>query len=168
MPSSRTGAIPDYKLRSIFAIDPGPEQSGWVTYRPDDLGVLESGVWPNQRLLAELPRDSVGARVAVEMIASYGMAVGREVFETCVWIGRFQQAAHSPGQVLRIERRLIKLHHCGSARAKDTNIWQALVDRFGPVGTKAAPGPLYGVKSHARAALALAVYVADNWKELTP
>ena len=44
------------------------------------------------------------------------------------------------------------------------NIRQALLDLIGPQGTKKAPGPTYGVRSHEWAALAVAVTVAG----LTP
>ncbi|MBQ1764316.1 MAG: hypothetical protein IIZ92_15615 [Aquincola sp.] len=99
--------------------------------------------------------------LAIEMIASYGMPVGREVFETCVWIGRFVQAWHSPDKVRLVYRRDVKLHLCGSPRAKDPNIRQALIDKLGPAGTKKDPGPTYGVKSHAWAALGVAVTAAE-------
>jgi hypothetical protein len=98
------------------------------------------------------------------MIASYGMAVGASVFETCVWIGRFVQTASvSGGNVTRVFRKDVKLHLCNSPRAKDGNVRQALIDRLGPQGTKKAPGPTYGVKSHEWAALAVAVY---GWDQL--
>lgn len=153
---------------TILALDPGTTQTGWVEYGGDG-GVIESGIWPNEKVLEILQRAHYPDYrcLAIEMIASYGMAVGREVFETCVWIGRFQQAwLDSPlspkPPVLLVYRRIVKLHLCESAKAKDTNIWQALVDRFGDPGTKKAPGRLYGVRSHARAALALAVTVGDQ------
>jgi hypothetical protein len=47
-------------------------------------------------------------------------------------------------------------------RAKDANIRQALLDLIGPQGTKAQPGPTYGIKSHTWAALAVAVYAANQ------
>jgi len=105
--------------------------------------------------------------LAIEMIASYGMAVGREVFETCVWIGRFQQVWRSPESVRLVYRRDVKLHLCGNPRAKDPNIRQALIDLLGPAGTKKQPGPTYGVKSHAWAALGVAVTVAGLTPEAT-
>jgi hypothetical protein len=94
------------------------------------------------------------------MIASYGMAVGREVFETCVWIGRFAEIARQPVQL--VYRRDVKLHLCHSPRAKDANVRQALIDRLGPQGTKKNPGPTYGMKSHLWAALAVGVYAMDK------
>jgi hypothetical protein len=78
------------------------------------------------------------------------------------WIGRFQQAWRDPEEVRLVYRREVKLHLCGSMKAKDANVWQALIDKLGPVGTKACPGPLYGVKSHARSALAVAVTAAET------
>ena len=141
----------------ILAIDPGPEQSGYVLWDHDEKRVLESGVSPNADLLCLVCEQD---DIAVEMIASYGMPVGAEVFETCVWIGRFMQ--ESVGGFKRIFRRDVKLHLCGNARAKDNNVWQALVDRYGPPGTKKKPGALYGVRSHARAALAEAVTHGDS------
>jgi hypothetical protein len=145
----------------ILAIDPGTEQSGWCLF---DGTVLRSGVHPNATLLGEVRGSSAGVTLAIEMVASYGMPVGREVFETVRWIGRFQQAWRDPEAVRLVFRRDVKLHLCGSARAKDPNVWQALKDRLGEVGTKKNPGPLYGVNSHARAALAVAVYTHDLMK----
>lgn len=145
----------------ILAIDPGTTQSGWCVYDPEGKGVLRSGVWGNKEMLDNIA-PGMSATLAIEMVASYGMAVGREVFETVRWIGRFQQAWREPEAVRLIYRRDVKLHLCGSMRAKDTNVWQALIDKLGPVGTKAEPGPLYGVKSHARSAVAVAVTAAET------
>ena len=145
----------------ILAIDPGTEESGWCLLQGGS--VLESGVIPNHELLAIVAcwnRYSED-QLAIEMIASYGMAVGREVFETCVWVGRFVQIWHQPEAVRLVYRREVKLHLCGNAKAKDANIRQALLDLLGPQGTKSAPGPTYGVKSHAWAALGVAVTVAS-------
>lgn len=143
----------------ILAIDPGTTESGWVTFC--DGVIADSGVMPNHDLLRRIPLlGNWSDTLAIEMVASYGMAVGREVFETCVWIGRFQQAWHIPDGAKLVYRRDVKLHLCGNAKAKDPNIRQALLDLIGPAGTKKQPGPTYGVKSHAWAALAVAVTVA--------
>ena len=144
----------------ILSIDPGTDESGWVVLDGND--VLMSGVWPNEQLLRQvsIEAESDVDTLAIEMIASYGMAVGREVFETCVWVGRFQQAWRVPEAVKLVYRRDVKLHLCGTSKAKDANIRQALIDLLGPQGTKKSQGATYGVKSHAWAALGVAVTVA--------
>lgn len=146
-------------MSEILAIDPGPEQSGWVVYR--DRHVVESGVDSNWavRGIVELSDADV---LAIEMIASYGMAVGADVFRTCVEIGRFIQSWREPDAVKLIYRRDVKLHLCGSARAKDPNVRAALIDLLGAPGTKKAKGPTYGVASHAWSALAIAVVAAET------
>jgi hypothetical protein len=152
-------------VTAILAIDPGTTHSGWCFVRSGS--VKFSGVYPNHDILTLL-RGNLDP-VAIEMIASYGMPVGSEVFETCVWIGRFmQEAARAIGEdrTRLIYRRDVKLHLCGSPRAKDANIRQALVDRYGgkaaAIGTKKQPGPLYGVKSHAWAALGVAITAQET------
>jgi hypothetical protein len=151
---------------TILAIDPGTEQSGWCMFAHG--GVTNSGVMPNAELLDFMQSDHFHIfdhRLAIEMIASYGMPVGREVFETCVWIGRFKQAWHTPDAVELVYRKDVKMHLCGTTKAKDPNVRQALIDMFPrtgggktpQVGTKGQPGPLFGVSSHAWAALGVAV-----------
>lgn len=146
----------------LLAIDPGTEQSGYVWFENDRRSVFQADVIPNCRVI-DLIRTGWEA-VVIEMIASYGMPVGREVFETAVWIGRFVEARD--GRAERLYRRDIKLHFCQSARAKDQHIWQAILDRYGgkekAIGCKKNPGPLYSVKSHARAALALGLAWLDG------
>jgi hypothetical protein len=101
-----------------------------------------------------------GHQLGIEMIACYGMPVGAEVFETCIWIGRFIERWGS--HAFYIYRKDVKLHLCGQARAKDANVRQALIDRYGSsqkkaIGTKKAPGPLYGISSHVWSALGVAI-----------
>lgn len=149
---------------NVLAIDPGNELSAWCVLREG--APVAFGKQSNSEILARLrnpePRHGV-ALMAVEMIASYGMPVGREVFETCLWIGRFIEAWG--GQHRLVYRREVKLFHCESVRATDANIRAAIIDRFGPgkskaIGTKAAKGPLYGLKGDEWSALAVALKAA--------
>lgn len=148
----------------ILGLDPGTTETGWVELL--DGSVIASGVEANETTLARLrvkPCPDL-TLLAVEMIASYGMPVGRETFGTVLWIGRFLEAWHVRGGTTRlVYRRDVKLHLCGSPRAKDPNVRQALLDLYGgtaAVGRKANPGPLFGVKSHAWSALAVAITAA--------
>lgn len=149
---------------AIIAIDPGPTESAWIAYNPHSDGIRAFAKVPNEHLrstLRNLHPDI--SRIVIEKIESFGMAVGAEVFETVYWSGRFAEAA-APLPVERVSRRAVKLHLCGSARAKDTNIRQALIDRFGgasAIGRKSAPGPLYGISGDVWSALAVAVTFGD-------
>ena len=148
----------------ILGIDPGPTESAFVLYGPATRNVCEFGKLANADLLARLMEwNDRNWLIVLEMIASYGMPVGREVFETCMWIGRYIQA-WNPGHEL-IYRSTVKLHLCGSMRAKDANVRQALIDAFGgkdkAIGTKRAPGALHGVSGDVWSALAVAVTYAD-------
>lgn len=162
---------------TILAIDPGTTESGWVLY--EECGrILGSGVKSNADMLATLGihRGFVAQILAIEMIASYGMAVGREVFETCVWIGRFQQAWYAPNDVQLVYRKDVKLHLCGTSKAKDPNVRQALIDLYPrsgggaipQIGTKSNPGPLHGISTHAWPALGVAVTVAARFTATVP
>lgn len=163
----------------VLAIDPGPEESAWVLYdrraglvcRQRQWRSHSFGHWHNSNVLEMVAtRAKHGVHddhLAIEMIASYGMPVGAEVFNTCVWIGRFIQAWSDWGrEYALVYRRDVKLHLCGQARAKDGNVRQALIDRFGgkakAIGTKASPGALYGVSGDVWQALAVAVTWGDK------
>lgn len=98
------------------------------------------------------------------MIASYGMPVGKEVFDTCVWIGRFIENSTGYSYVYRKDE---KMNLCHSMKAKDSNIRQALIDRFGVVGTKKNPGWFYGFKADVWQAYAVGVTYLDMEKEAT-
>lgn len=110
---------------------------------------------PNVDMLKTLQSPHPGHILVCEKIASYGMAVGESTFETVFWTGRFCQAFD--GLHYRITRGQVKMHLCQSMRAKEANIRQALIDKFGPTGTKKNPGKLYGISKHLWAALAVAV-----------
>ncbi len=173
---------------TILAIDPGPTESGWVKM-DENYRVIGSGVMANEDMLGHVCGAALfddAPRLVIEQIASFGMAVGAETFDTCVWTGRFMQVCAtetgSDKAITRIPRVPIKVHLCGTAKAKDPNVRQALIDRYGGsdairkhrpakrnrkgevTSPEVEPGALAGVSAHAWAALAVAVVYLDRVK----
>lgn len=145
--------------QQIFGIDPGPTQSAYVLW--DGEKIIQHGIVDNGEMLCYLDFDDDPDPpvLAIEMVASFGMPVGKEVFETCVWIGRF---SHSCLAFL-ITRHEIKMHFCDHIKGvNDAVIRQALIDRLGKPGTKKHPGRTYGIKKDEWQALAVAVCALDR------
>lgn len=161
-------------MSTVLAIDPGPEESAYALINLATRRPIRVEKLTNPRLLLAIRNDTeigTATYAAVEMVASYGMAVGADVFETCVWIGRYQEALLQRADrrpVDRIVRLRVKTHHCHDSKAKDSNITQALIDRFAPgqpnrgKGTKTDPGWFHGFRADIWQAYALAVLVADQ------
>jgi len=145
----------------VLAIDPGPIKSAYVLW--DGVEIRDMGIWGNYNLLNILAQLGTTPILAIEMVASYGMPVGKDIFETCVWIGRFIQAWN--GEYKYIYRRDVKMYLCNATFAKDSNVRQAIIDLFPPtgggkipqIGIKAQKGPLYGVHDDLWAALGVAI-----------
>lgn len=144
----------------ILAIDPGTDQSAVLFFSGGHVSLPR--IMPNSELRDWLVENNWagdnGTVMAVEGIASYGMAVGKEVFETCMFIGRLQELWISRVRPFRlVYRKDVKMHLCGTMKAKDPNVRQRLIDIYGKPGTRKSPGPLFGVSSHLWSALAVAV-----------
>jgi len=153
----------------VFAIDPGPNESAWVLW--DGSFILGRAIEKNESLLLKircLMWPCVPDVLAIEEIRNtYGMPAGVDLLHTVFWVGRFYEAwshtVSSPHcKAVLVPRLLVKTHLCRSARARDSNIRQALIDRFGPPGTKRKPGRTYGLKKDMWQAFGLAVYVYDR------
>lgn len=152
----------------ILAIDPGNILSGYVVL-DGDLRPVEFGKVDNYELKESL-LDIINRyrirNVAIECIASYGMSVGQTVFDTCIWIGRLTEKIVSHidiDDVTYISRKDEKMNLCYTMKAKDSNIRQALIDRFGVVGTKKEKGWFYGVSKDVWSAIAVGVTYHDKY-----
>ncbi len=151
----------------ILAIDPGNEQSGYVVF--DGERVVRCGVVRNMDMFEVMQQEYSRCELAIEMAESFGMKVWSQVFTTVLWTGRFVQEweSHTAFRPTRyVTRRQVKQHICGSARARDPDIKRELMNQFGEKGTKANPGKLFGIKSHAWAALAVAVVANETTAQL--
>lgn len=150
----------------LIAIDPGPTTSGVVVYDTDAQRVTKAHaelVWPDVRRLLSDHLLS-GAGVVCERTQA-GPPSG-DVVRTTEVVGRVMEFCDSTRTPLELLYRRDVLATLGvSARgSKDALVRAALIDLHGTskalaVGTRRAPGPLYGVTSHAWAALALAVAI---------
>lgn len=115
----------------VLCIDPGSVKSGWVVM---DHGkrVLAHGWDLNETILNHYLYEKRADyqdfdTLVIEDVTHMGMAVGRDVFETVRWSGRFD----ADRTAVFIDRKQVKLNLCGNPRAKDPNIRQAIIDRYG-------------------------------------
>lgn len=149
----------------IIAIDPGNEFSAYCIWDGEEIVDVNKidNLAMRRYLFSQCKTGDI--TLAIEMIASYGMPVGKTVFETCVWIGRFIEVAMRAGlgsnRIKLVYRKDCKMFLCNNSRAKDSNIRRALLDLVGPQGTKKSPGPTYKIRGaggkDAWAALSVAV-----------
>ena len=148
----------------ILAIDTGSTESAYVLCN-EKYEILDKGKVENNEMLS-IVKNGGYDELVLEMVACYGMAVGKEVFDTCVWIGRYWEASTTTTRAY-IYRKDEKVNLCNSVRAKDANIRQALIDRFAKFdfkngkGTKKQQDWFYGFKADIWAAYAVAVTYLD-------
>lgn len=156
-------------INHILAIDPGNMHSAFCYVSTEDFRPIRFGKVENSELKRLIHLDDSRCAAAIEMVASYGMPVGREVFETCVWIGRFAAELESFSRPVRfVYRKDVKLELCAMPTAGDANIRRALIDRFAEhdlrtgKGTKKNPDWFYGFHDDIWAAYAVAVTYIDQ------
>lgn len=160
----------------ILALDPGNTYTGYCLV-DSDCHPIKFGKEKNEDVMAACIQILAAqtfhpVHIAIERVASYGMPVGKEVFETCEWIGRFTQELGSYADVDYIYRKDEKMCICHSMKANDATIRQALVDRFAygqsnhGKGTKNNPGFFYGFKADIWSAFAVAVTYHDLKEDL--
>ena len=153
----------------IIGIDPGNTESAVCLCDAETLKPMFFEKETNELMWSDVFRVACAFGLdkvdfAVEMIASYGMPVGKEVFDTVLWIGQMKDRIEGAGkECTLIYRKDEKLAICQSPRANDATIRQALIDRFAPgvpnkgKGTKKEPGWFYGFKADIWQAYAVAV-----------
>jgi hypothetical protein len=156
-----------FSVRRVIGIDPGNVRSAAVILQD---GEIVGHLLQENEAVLEWLRDCDREQtiLVLETPRAQGMPASNELFLTCIWIGRFLQVwvdGHIPAPLWSLAYRPdIKLHLCGRSYAKDANVRQALIDRYGPPGTKKKPGKTYGIKADEWAALA----VATTWWDYRP
>jgi hypothetical protein len=147
--------------KTIIGIDPGNKETAIVMIEGGK--IIDHVYMQNDAALRFIHCEQTISDVDIycEMIASYGMSVGKSVFETCLFIGQILQVAP---QTKLITRNVVKNAICHSSKAKDANIRQALIDIYGEVGTKKNPGGTFGISGDKWAALAVATAAARGSK----
>jgi len=172
-------------MRYVLAIDPGNNESGIALLNSDYRPVFKAKL-DNHEILKAFTLQSIYTseepinpvleyiqkidEVVIEMVSHYGsgMSAGKTVFDTCVWIGRFAEHFLLMGRsVTLMERRYVKLGLCGTSIAKDSNVTQALIDRFAygvsnhGKGKKKQQGWFFGFKADIWQAYAIGVVYID-------
>ncbi len=156
---------------AVIGIDPGPKEHAAVMLSRGNATVIEA-----DPLTIGAAIIACGADVCIfafEQFAPYGSSLDdgslRTIFETGRLVERLQviPGLHCGMIFVGLRRQQVKRYLVGRAACGDPQVRGALIERFGPtkelaVGTKKAPGPLYGISGHHWAALAVAVTASDQ------
>lgn len=158
----------------ILAIDPGPTKSGWVYIEARDgtERVIAHGHEANvavREKIRELADDGGLTAVVIEDCRLRGQRAGYDLEFTLKWIGRFHEVVFRwcGFEAVVMPRSRVCYILTGDESCGDAGVRINLLDRYGPgkvkaVGFKASPGPLYGLRVHEYAALALAIAYVER------
>lgn len=148
----------------VLGIDTGSVETGVCLIERRTCKPLFFGKISNNELFsffANIKEHLNNCEIAYEQFKNYGMPMGDSTINSIQWNGRIIQhlienyvEEKYVYPVMRVEE---KMHICNSMKAKDSNIRQALIDRFGEVGTKKNPGFFYGFKKDVWSAFAVAI-----------
>jgi hypothetical protein len=152
----------------ILGIDPGPTTSGVVFYCTESRAVLAAAsALTADEVIGWIrgghPSDYLHDRVIIEQVMSQGQS-GNDLLRTAEVSGRFWQVADDVDCLdlppVYMPRREVCSALAISGGGKDAQIREAMIELHGgskaaAVGSKKAPGPLYGVTGHAWQALGL-------------
>lgn len=160
----------------ILAIDPSCNESAFVLFEENTLRPIDMGFLPQDDMLNYLNKliekfdTEVKLKLAVETIQFLGGTAGSTVFRTCILVGRILERASLSGiysDIKEIYRKEEKINLCGTMRANDKRIKDALVSRFAKgvqnigKGTKKNPGWFYGFKKDLWQAYAVGITYYD-------
>ena len=166
------GIDPGSKTSGIVVWDTVNEAPRYFSQKFNNAELLKGETYlPKQNGLPEFPLDRIDL-VAIERIRGYGIVAGDDIFDTCEWVGRFDQHFRETrslrficgSPVVLIPRKDIKKALCGNTTTNDKYVRMALIGRFGETGTKKSRGKLYGIAGHCWSALAVAVVAAEMEK----
>ena len=146
----------------VLGIAPGPTNCGAVLYEAEARRVHFA--WKSLTVAEALAAIECRPQlVAIERVQSYGIA-GASLLRTAEVGGMLHHCAsrEGVGVVWLYRREVLRGLDVTGKGNRDSLVRQRLIemhggDRASAVGTKKAPGPLYGVASHAWQALAVAV-----------
>lgn len=149
----------------ILSIDVGTTETGYCLMDKDTYKPIKFGKINNEELL-KIVKEEEYDELVYEEFQSYGMPIGVSTITSITWNGRYIQSALDRGKKVNfVYRKEEKMNLCGSMKAKDSNIRQALIDRFGEVGVKSNPGFFYGFKKDIWSAFAVGCTYLDKQKE---
>ena len=149
----------------IFAIDPGPTVCGVVLYVPETGAVLDTHkAMPVGDVVNRLAwlRD---VAVVIERVQSSGIS-GASLLRTSEVVGLLWGASYRTAARALVYRRQVCSELQVHGSGKDRQVRERMIEMHGgskevAIGRKSAPGPLYGVASHAWQALGLACAAAS-------
>jgi len=160
----------------ILAIDPGPQESGFVLYDNKNSTVKKFGKVLNRELEDMIIDELQNVPTYIEFPQAQGCLASNALLLTCRWAGRYE--AHSNLVELINRKDVVNFFECHKRTrqeksegikqvAFDTQIRHKIIEMFGgskevAIGVKKSPGPLYGVKADVWQALAIALMVAKD------
>ena len=149
----------------IFAVDPGPDFCGVVSYEDATTGTVFScsamSVWDAVIQVQMAARR--GERIAIERVQSTGQS-GASLLRTSETVGRLWQAGLTVGGSVTLvyRREVLRALDVTGKGNRDAMVRQRLLEMHGgsraaACGNRANPGVLYGVAGHSWQALGVAV-----------